>query len=205
MASAALLGHSGIGICDTNSLAGVVRAHVAAKEARLRFAVGARLVLEDGASYLAWPTDRASYGRLTRLLSLGRMRVPKGQCQISREEMVAHANGWALAVIPPAFPDAPFAERLRADAMELRDRLALPLLCAAPVIFDGADRHRLDALAGMATSAGVGLLATTDPRYHHPDRRRLADVLTAIRLGTTVDAIGFAAERNGERCLESSS
>jgi error-prone DNA polymerase len=201
--TAAVLGHAGIGICDTNSLAGVVRAHVAAKEARLRFAVGARLVLEDGAGYLAWPTDRASYGRLTRLLSLGRMRVPKGQCQISREEMVAHANGWALAVIPPAFPDAPFAERLRADAVELRDRLALPLLCAAPVIYDGADRHRLDALAGMANSVGVGLLATTDPRYHHPDRRRLADVLTAIRLGTTVDAIGFAADRNGERCLKS--
>ena len=55
VAAAAMLGHAGIGVCDTNSLAGVVRAHVAAKEVGLRFIVGTRLVLDDGASYLAWP------------------------------------------------------------------------------------------------------------------------------------------------------
>ena len=203
VATAARLGHAGIGVCDTNSLAGVVRAHVAAKEVGIRFIVGTRLVLEDGASYLAWPTDRASYGRLTRFLSLGRMRAPKGQCQLTREEMLDHAEGWVMAAIPPAFPDAPFGARLKADARDLRKRLALPLLCTAAVVYDGGDRHRLETLAAMARAAGCGLLATTDPRYHHPDRRRLADVLTAIRLGVPVDRIGFAAERNGERCLKS--
>ena len=203
VATAAALGHAGIGICDRNSLAGVVRAHVAAKEARLRFVVGTFLVLDDGAGYCVWPTDRENYGRLTRLLSLGRMRAPKGQCQISAAELFAHAEGWVLAAIPPVLPNALFAARLCADAAAFRDRLALPLLCSAPVLFDGADRHRLDILAGMAAAAGSGLLATTDPRYHTPARRRLADVLTAIRLGTTVDAIGFAAERHGERCLKS--
>lgn len=74
VATAARLGHAGIGVCDTNSLAGVVRAHVAAKEVGIRFIVGTRLVLEDGASYLAWPTDRASYGRLTRFLSAACVR-----------------------------------------------------------------------------------------------------------------------------------
>ena len=78
--TAAALGLAGLAVCDTNSLAGVVRAHVAAKQAGLRFAVGARLLLDDGAQYLVWPTDRASYGRLTRLLSLGRTRAPKGAC-----------------------------------------------------------------------------------------------------------------------------
>ncbi|WP_158805730.1 PHP domain-containing protein, partial [Acidisoma sp. L85] len=63
VATAAVLGHAGIGVCDTNSLAGVVRAHVAAKDVGIRFIVGTRLVLDDGASYLAWPTDRESYGR----------------------------------------------------------------------------------------------------------------------------------------------
>jgi error-prone DNA polymerase len=203
VATAALLGHTGIGVCDTNSLAGVVRAHVAAKDVGIPFIVGTRLVLDDGARYLVWPTDRPSYGRLTRLLSLGRMRAPKGQCQLHRGEMLDHAEGWMMAAVPPSFPDAPFAERLASDARDLRDRLNAPLLCSAAVIYDGADRHRLDTLDGMAKAAGSRLLATTDPRYHHPDRRRLADVLTAIRLGASVDRIGFAADRNGERCLKS--
>jgi error-prone DNA polymerase len=203
VATAAALGHAGIGVCDTNSLAGVVRAHVAAKDIGIPFIVGTRLLLDDGAQYLAWPTDRASYGRLTKFLSLGRMRSPKGQCQLSRDEMIDHAEGWAMAVTPPAAPDAPFAERLADDTRDLWDRLALPLLCSAPIIYDGADRHRLEVLQGMATVAGAGLLATTNPRYHHPSRRRLADVLTAIRLGLPVDRIGFAADRDGERCLKS--
>jgi error-prone DNA polymerase len=203
VAQAAMLGHAGIGVCDLNSLAGVVRAHVAAKEMKLRFVVGARIVLDDGAAYLAWPTNRESYGRLTKLLSLGRMRAPKGQCEISRAELLDHAEGWVMAAIPQAFPDAAFAARLKSDARDLRDRLALPLLCSAAVICDGADRQRLETLATMAAVAGAGLLATTDPRYHHPSRRRLADVLTAIRLGTPVDRIGLSADRNCERCLKS--
>jgi len=203
VATAAALGHAGIGLCDLNSLAGVVRAHVAAKELTLPFVVGARVMLDDGAGYLAWPTDRDSYGRLTRLLSLGRMRSPKGQCQLTRAELLAHAEGWCLAAIPPALPDARFAARLRADAGDLRERLAMPLFCSAAVVLDGADRQRLDSLDGMAAAADAGLLATTDPRYHHPGRRRLADVLTAIRLGMPVDRIGLAADRNGERCLKS--
>ncbi|MHB0726986.1 error-prone DNA polymerase [Roseomonas mucosa] len=203
VATAKALGHAGISICDLNSLAGVVRGHVAAKEVGLPYIVGTRLLLTDGSAYLAWPTDRDSYGRLTRLLSLGRMRAPKGTCEIGRDELIGHADGWVMAAIPPALPDAAFAARLLEDAAALRRRLALPLFCTAPVLRDGADRVRLEMLAGMAGGARVGLLATTDPRYHHPDRRRLADVLTAIRLGRTVDAIGFAAERNAERCLKS--
>jgi error-prone DNA polymerase len=87
VATAAELGHAGIGLCGTNSLAGVVRAHVAATALGLRFVPSARLVLQDGSEYLAWPTGRTGYGRLTRLLSLGRMQAPRGECQISREQM----------------------------------------------------------------------------------------------------------------------
>jgi len=140
VAAAAMLGHAGIGVCDTNSLAGVVRAHVAAKEVGLRFIVGTRLVLDDGASYLAWPTDRDSYGRLTRFLSLGRMRSPKGECQLTRAELLDHAEGWVMAAIPPIFPDAPFAARMKADAVDLRKRLAMPLLCSAPVMENSVEK-----------------------------------------------------------------
>ena len=195
---AKVLGHAGIGICDTNSLAGAVRAHVAAKETGLPYVLGTRLVLEDGASYLVWPTDRASYGRLTRLLSLGRMSGPKGECRIGREAVLAHASGWVMAVAPPPVPDEAFEQRVREDAAALRGELALPLFCMAPALMDGLDQVRLGRLMRM----DVKLLATTEPRYHAPERRRLADVLSAIRLHTRVDALGLEADLNGERCLK---
>jgi hypothetical protein len=74
-------------------------------------------------------------------------------------------------------PDAAFTARLKADARDLRKGLAMPPLCSAPVTYDGADCHRLNLLSCMTAAAKSGLLATTAP-HHHPDRRRLADVLT---------------------------
>jgi len=195
-ATAAALGLAGLGLCDTNSLAGVVRGHVGAKQEGLRFAVGCRLVLTDGSAWYAWPTDRASYGRLTALLSQGRMPAPKGECWLTREDLFAAAEGFVLAAIPQAEFDG---RQWRADAAALRDGLALPLLLAASCPYLGRDQQRLDELAKIA---GDALLATGDIRYHHPDRRRLADVLSAIRLRTTVDALGHEAEPNGERHIK---
>ncbi|USQ74073.1 error-prone DNA polymerase (plasmid) [Roseomonas mucosa] len=200
--AAATLGHAGFGICDTNTLSGSVRGHVAAREAGIAYAVGCRLRLDDGAEYLAWPTDRASYGRLTRLLSLGRMRSPKGECALTRQEMVGHAEGWCLAAVSPVRPDLAFADRLQADAAALRNILAMPLLCTATIRFDDIDADRLEALAEMTAVTGAGLLATNDVRYHVPSRRPLADVLTAIRLGRTVDRLGPLAEPHAERHLK---
>jgi error-prone DNA polymerase len=199
VSQAATLGHAGIGICDTNTLAGVVQTHVAAKELGLPFAVGARVLVDDGGEYLVWPTDRASYGRLTALLSRGRTLAPKGECRISRVDLIGAAMGSVVAVMAPSVVSAEFASRLRADAAALDHRLPLPLHCAVAGVVDGGDQCRLD----RAATAGVPLLATTAPRYHEAGRRRLADVLTAIRLRTTVDRIGFAAEPNGDRRLKS--
>ncbi|WP_241671609.1 PHP domain-containing protein [Dankookia rubra] len=98
--TAQALGLAGLGICDLNSLAGAVRGHVAAKAAGLAFRVGCRLRLDDGSEWLAWPGSRAAYGRLTALLSRGRMQAPKGECRISRAAMLAAAEGWVLAAIP---------------------------------------------------------------------------------------------------------
>ncbi|WP_367617328.1 error-prone DNA polymerase [Plastoroseomonas hellenica] len=205
------LGYAGIGICDTNSLSGVVRGHVAAKadptdadDRSIPYRVGCRLLLLDGSEWLVWPTNRENYGRLTALLSAGRMRekAPKGECHIDRTAMFAVADGWVLAVIPPADPDEAFAAGLREAAAALRGRLAMPLLLAAACTYRGDDQARLDLLASMAAQAGAELLATGDVRYHDPARRRLADVVTAIRLHTTVDALGHHAEPNAERHLK---
>ena len=101
VAQAKALGLAALGLADHNTLAGAVRAHVAAKEAGLRLLVGARLDLEDAPSLICYPTDRQAYGRLCRLLSLGQGRAEKGQCHLTLADIAAHAQGQVLIVVPP--------------------------------------------------------------------------------------------------------
>src|ERR1700734_858772 len=81
-ATAAALGIEALGIVDRNSLAGMVRAHEAAKATGVRLIVGCRLDLECGTSLLVYPTDRSAYGRLCRLLTVGKGRAGKGACHL---------------------------------------------------------------------------------------------------------------------------
>ena len=101
VAQAKVLGLEAIAVTDRNTLSGIVRAHVAAKEAGLRFIVGARLDLEDGLSLLCYPRDRKAYGRLCRLLSLGQGRAEKGKCILSLADVAAHAEGNIFIALPP--------------------------------------------------------------------------------------------------------
>jgi error-prone DNA polymerase len=197
VAAAHALGMPAIGIADRNSVAGLVRGMVAAEQAGIRFVPGIRLCLDDGAEYLAWPGDRAAWGRLCRMLSAARMGAEKGEARLSRSMLIEAAAGSVLARLPPPCPDADFAHRLRADAQALAKRLALPLFCAVDHRCRGDDQARLDALAGI----GPPLIAAGGVRYHAAERRRIADVLTAIRLGVPVEALGFAAEPNAEAQL----
>ncbi|MCC7281189.1 MAG: PHP domain-containing protein, partial [Acetobacteraceae bacterium] len=204
--TARALGLSALAVTDRNSVAGVVRGHLAAKAHGLRFVPGARIDLADGFSCLCWPTDRAAWGRLSTLLSLGRMRAPKGECHLAREDLLAHAEGQVLALLAPgppgmgAAPDpAAFAARLRADTEALRGRTPLPLHLAIACLHRGDDQARLDRFATL----GAPLLAVGDVRFHAPARRPLADVLSAIRLGCAIEEIGLAAEANAERHLKS--
>jgi error-prone DNA polymerase len=194
--AAKALGMETLGIADRNSVAGLVRGMVAAEQVGMRFVPGIRLCLED-AEYLAWPADRAAWGRLCRMLSDARMHGEKGETRLTREMLLAGAEGSVMARIPPAQPDADFASRLRAEAQALRRRLALPLFCTVDHRCRGDDQARLDRLA----SIGLPLIAAGGVRYHVPARRRLADVLAAIRLGTTVEALGYHAEPNAEAHL----
>src|SRR5579862_6370462 len=98
---AAALGLAAIAIVDRNSLAGIVRAHQAAKEAGIRLVVGVRLDLRDGTSLLAFPENRAAYGRLTTLLTLGKRRAPKGKCHLDYADVVVHGAGLVIVLLPP--------------------------------------------------------------------------------------------------------
>src|ERR1700693_2587682 len=96
--TAAALGHQAIAITDRNSVAGLVRAHQAAKSAGIRLVIGVRLDLSDGTSLLAYPEDRAAYGRLTRLLTLGKRRAPKGECRLDYADVVNQGGELVFAL-----------------------------------------------------------------------------------------------------------
>jgi len=203
------LGHTAIGIADRNTLAGVVRAYAAIKEyyeehptppeKQIKLLVGARLETRDGYSLLAYPTDLEAYKRLSRLLTVGNRRAAKGECDLTFDDLLAHAEGILAIVLPPRRPDEPvFRERLRALARLFEDRCYL----AGTMLFRGDDARRLAELDNLATEMGVGLVATNDVHCHVPDRRALHDVVTAIRLGCTVDGLGFRRFASAERHLK---
>ncbi len=196
--TAAELGIAGLGLADRNTLAGVVRAHLAAKPLGLRLAVGCRLAPEDGPELLAYPEDRAAYGRLSRLLSEGKRAAEKGACRFTLDDVIAHSEGLLLIVLPPRRPDAGILAHARRLARTLKGRVWL----GARHRMEGRDRARIARLAELAEAAGARLVAVGDVLYHAPQRRPLQDVLTCIRAGTTVAEAGFRLEMNAERHLK---
>ncbi|HEY0838189.1 MAG TPA: error-prone DNA polymerase [Azospirillum sp.] len=197
--TAAALGHAALAVTDRNALAGVVRAHVAAKQHGLRLVVGCRLDLTDAGSLLAYPTDRAAYGRLARLLTVGKRRAPKGACFIGRADVLEHAEGMLFAVLPPdQRRDGAFPAELR----RWRAELGRGLYLAASHRYRGDDVARLAWLKEVGDAARVPLVATNDVHYHTPARRELADVLTCIRTHATIDEAGWRLAANAERHLK---
>ena len=196
MAQAAQLGLAGLGLCDRNSVAGVVRAHLARREQNLalKYHPGARLVFADGTpDILAFPRDRAGWGRLTRLLTVGNLRDKKGECILNLDDLLAHVFGLELIAMGGS---ARLLAQLRAAAPH-RVRLA------ASMLYRGRDRARLSRLKQIAGEADVPLIAVNDVLYHHPGRRPLADVLTCIREKTVIDRAGRKLTPNAERHLKS--
>ena len=201
--TARALGHAGIGIADRNTLAGVVRAYyVTIDEAEtykdFRLLIGARLALRDGFEILCYPTDRAAYGRLSRLLTIGKRRAPKGECFLDLPDLLEWGEGQIFIACQPERPDETHLERVR----ELTRRFRKNTYQAATWRYDGDDRRRLTRLIEMAAAARVPLVATNDVRYHTPDRRALADVLTCIRHKTTITEAGTRLAANAERYLK---
>ncbi len=194
-AQARALGIAALGITDHATLAGLVRAHRAAAENGVRLVVGCRLDLREGAALLAYPTDRAAYGRLCRLLGRGRARN-RLRCDLGWEDLAEQAAG-LLAVLLPGAADAAVAADLARLHTIFADRAYLALtLRRRP-----GDAGRLQALEHLARIARVASVATGDVLYHHPSRRILQDVLTCIRTHSTIDALGTRRERFADRHL----
>ncbi|UCD74808.1 MAG: error-prone DNA polymerase [Phycisphaerales bacterium] len=209
---AAALGHAAVAITDRNSLAGIVRAHVAAKESSIPLAVGCRLLLQapdapatssrlpnDELSVLVYATDRPSYSRLCWLLTLGKRRAPKGDCYLTPRDLCEFQEGLLAVAVPPLALDPSFANALRLlrDVFG-SDRLSLAASCA----YGPDDAGRLRDLAALSAHHDVPLAAVNDVHCHIPARRMLQDVLTCIRHGCTLDEAGLRLMPHAERHLK---
>ena len=230
-ARAAELGYRALAITDRDSLAGVVRAHSAAKTLGLKLLIGAEVHPLDAQPVVLLATDRAAYGRLARLLSLGRRRAPKGQCELRLVDLAEHAVGLLALVCSPAnregeapaephsraalnfasaqqelHPPKSFPQREASLARELadyRDIFGDRAYAIAELHRGPDDRQALETSIDLARRARLPLVAANDVHYHLPERRALADVLLAVRLGMTVAEAGPRLSANAERHLKS--
>ncbi|MEO0398064.1 MAG: error-prone DNA polymerase [Pseudomonadota bacterium] len=192
------LGLNAIGVADHNTLAGVVRAHIAAKEAGLRLLIGARLVPEDGPALLCYPETRAAYGRLSSLLSKGKLAAEKGECNLTLADIKDYAAGQVFILMPPEAIDTHFEAHVKDLAETWRGRLYL----AATYNYDGRNRERIGRLAALAARTDLPLVATNDVLHHEPGRKPLQDVMTCIRERCTMDTVGRRLLPNAERHLK---
>jgi error-prone DNA polymerase len=210
VAAALAMGLSGLGICDRNSFAGVVRGHTALRDfkentelaepaAAFRYVVGVRLCFIDGTpDIIAYPSDRDAYGRLCSLLTVGNLRAEKGSCELYIEDLKAHAEGQLFILQADESRWEVSEEILRHLADLAPGRTWLAAYCT----YKGHDRERLNRLAELASRIGVPLLATNDVLYHIPERRMLQDVVTCIREHLTIFEAGRRLEQNAERHIK---
>ncbi len=196
VARAGILGLSGIAIVDTNTFAGIVRAHAAAKTHGVRYIVGVRLVLTDGSEICAYPESRKGYGHLCRLLTTGKRRTVKGKCELSLDDVLQWGNECIL-IVSGSVRTFAVSEKLKAAFG--RDQVFVGVMPR----YDGNDAGHFAHRASIAARAGVELVAMGNVLMHHGRRKRLADLLSCIRLKTTISRLGRQALPNNERRLKS--
>ncbi len=193
-----------IGIADHNTLAGVVRAYSEyGNRKRVRYKpkllVGTRLVFTDGTpDILAYPRDRAAYGRLCQLLSKGKLAAEKGECLLRFDDLAEFSEGLLLVVMP----DYRIRTRITLTTLDALSRLpAEGVWLAASLHHHGDDERRMARLERIATTARVPLIATNDVLYHVHQRRPLQDVLCCIREKMTITTVGRKLQAHAERHL----
>ena len=196
------LGYAALAVTDACSLAGIVRAHVAAKDTGLPLVVGSELVLDGGLRIVLLARDRESYGDLCQLVTRGRRSADKGSYRLTRDDVAALGARCLALWVPPdllaANDEALGGEaRFVAEAFGSRAWIAVELFARA------GDAARLARLETLSRTSGLPLVAAGDVHMHVRARRALQDTLTAIRLGAPLAQCGYALFPNGERHLRS--
>src|SRR5690606_5839990 len=198
MEQAATLGYGAIAITDRNSLAGVVRAHVAAKKHRVRLVLGCRLDLVEAPGLLVYPMNKNGYGKLCSLLTQGNLRAEKGKCLLYPEDVYASQEDQVFVVVPPTTLsanfelDSDFTQQVRIYSQELKGKLYLGMSRT----YQGDDAKRLFRLYHFAQELHIPVVALGDVHYHIPERRELQDILTCVREKCTIYTAGFRLHSN---------
>ncbi len=201
---AAALGYKEIAITDHNSLAGIVRAHAAAKKNGMRIIVGCRLDLLDGMSLLAYPTNSNAYSQICNLLTIGNLRAEKGECHLYKLDVYHYAKDTKFVVLPPTelnelFEfDQSFIKALK----EYHEAFGDDLSIAATRRYQGDDSKYLYQLSQLSSQLHIPLVATNEVHYHEPSRRQLQDIVTCVREKCTIYNAGFRLHPNAERYLK---
>lgn len=204
VAQASVLGYRKIAVTDRNTLAGIVRAHAAAKEKGIGFIPACRLDLLDGPSLLAYPTDREAYGRLSALLTKGNLRAEKGDCHLSRADVYEYSKGMLFTVVTPDRLNRrfKFEDDFVAALAQYREALGSQLYLSSSRSYSGYDDKLLFRLQQLSDRFGIPMVATGDVHYHEPSRRELQDVLTCVREKCTIQEAGFRLHMNAERYMK---
>jgi error-prone DNA polymerase len=193
---AAELGYAGLALTDECSVAGVVRAHTAARKLPIKLVVGSELASTEGLRLVVLAADRAGYGALCRLLSMARRATSKGEYRVGREDIARHlqASSCLILWLPDPVPD------IETGAW-LKERFDGRIWLAVELLTNGRGRALLDGHRVCAAKLGMRAVASGNVHMHSRERRRLQDTLTAIRLKTPVEKLGFEIYSNAERVL----
>jgi error-prone DNA polymerase len=193
------LRYSALAITDECSLAGVVRAHIAAKQHGLPLIIGAEFTCVDDLKLVALATDRASYGALSRLISRARRSTVKGRYALKRDDFTNSLDGCLIIWLPRSGRvSLPQHEQ---DGRWLREHFSGRVWVGVELLTGGCDTRRLEFLEMLGKALELPCVAAGDVHMHRRSRRALQDVLTAIRLKMPLNAAGYALFPNGERCM----
>ena len=200
---AAELGYTAIAITDECSLAGIVKAHVAAREAAelgadIALIVGSEFNLVEGIKLVALAPCRTAYSELSGLISLARRRSPKGEYQVALRDVIFHLKRCLLIWLPEDDSDSN-----RAYGSQLRRLCKDRVWLGVQHLRRGGERERYLDLLGIARSLNIPMVACGDVQMHHPRRKRLHDVITATRFNTSVDQLGRRRLSNSQQHLRS--
>ncbi|RZM26587.1 MAG: DNA polymerase III subunit alpha [Pedobacter sp.] len=201
---AAVFGYQKIAITDRNTLAGIVRAHAAARDHNISIIPACRIDLLDGPSLLAYPTNREAYGNLSALLTKGNLRAEKGKCHLHKADVYEHANGMLFTLLSPKKLNRRFSfeDAFMKDAAEYKEALGDQLFMSATRSYLGNDDKLIFRIRQLSQKYQIPVVATNNIHYHDPSRRELQDILTCVREKCTIQQAGSRLHQNAERFMK---